>query len=358
KKPDHNNKKPPRRAPWADKPHHGKPDQFLAILDQLPADLRASEHGLALAKEIEDRTKAQKLAAQANPEAVHLRMAKAIRVANQEKAKLQSLSVRLRSAQEYLEQCKKDQLEQASINVEAEAERVEAVRAYEATTIQGAGPGTTQDGRRVVFAFDAGLFDDLDQCEDEAKNSLLTWKEELERHQREMEEGQRRLQELLQTVRATVEAPASKKRKNPAGEGVAADPTPAEAKAKASAAQAPKGTAKPTPEQQKAAAEQAAEAALAAVNAESAASSSTVAAAAKGATKYVHEKRDCYSIVALVETHIGPAATQDMRIQLQKDSWKASVTPAFRKYSGFSGGEMVIARKHIAATTMDQMRKD
>eukprot|EP00959_Pyramimonas_sp_CCMP1952_P063223 1321462-Pyramimonas_sp.AAC.1 len=66
--------------------------------------------------------------------AVHLRMAKAIRVASQEKAKIQSLSVRLRSAQEYLEQCKKDQLEQASIDVEAEAELVEAVRAYEATT--------------------------------------------------------------------------------------------------------------------------------------------------------------------------------------------------------------------------------
>eukprot|EP00959_Pyramimonas_sp_CCMP1952_P200639 4196794-Pyramimonas_sp.AAC.1 len=62
----------------------------------------------------------------------------------------------------------------------------------------------------------------------------------------------------------------------------------------------------------------------------------------------------------MVETHISQAKHQQEFLKLDKDDWrspKCYAVPTGRSAEGTPGGEMVLARKPVAASTFDAMRQ-
>ena len=77
------------------------------------------------------------------------------------------------------------------------------------------------------------------------------------------------------------------------------------------------------------------------------------------AERWLANKGKRYQMIAMVETHVSKAKAPDAFLKISKDDWKSSRCDALltgRSAEGTTGGEMVLARKSVAATTFDGMK--
>ena len=77
------------------------------------------------------------------------------------------------------------------------------------------------------------------------------------------------------------------------------------------------------------------------------------------AQRFITEKYYQTSVVGLVETHKGADELEAIEANLFKDGWLMHATaarPSGRSESGLSGGEWMLSRPHVAATSFTRMR--
>ncbi|CAK0907103.1 unnamed protein product [Prorocentrum cordatum] len=76
--------------------------------------------------------------------------------------------------------------------------------------------------------------------------------------------------------------------------------------------------------------------------------------------KFLNESQELAPIFAFTESHVPQSGITKLKKDLSKDGWKAAVTaatPTRRSKEGNSGGELLIAKAHLATTTFDVMRE-
>ena len=77
------------------------------------------------------------------------------------------------------------------------------------------------------------------------------------------------------------------------------------------------------------------------------------------AARFVSQESE-RSVVAFCETHKAKNDMIDICAGLDKDGWRCSYTsarPTRRSENGTSGGEMILTKKHIAATSFESARR-
>ncbi|CAK0828683.1 unnamed protein product, partial [Prorocentrum cordatum] len=76
--------------------------------------------------------------------------------------------------------------------------------------------------------------------------------------------------------------------------------------------------------------------------------------------KFLNESQELAQIFAFTESHVPQPGITKLKKDQSKDGWKASVTaatPTRRSKEGNGGGELLIAKAHLATTTFDVMRE-
>ncbi|CAK0815520.1 unnamed protein product, partial [Prorocentrum cordatum] len=76
--------------------------------------------------------------------------------------------------------------------------------------------------------------------------------------------------------------------------------------------------------------------------------------------KLLNESQELAQIFAFTESHVPQSGITKLENDLSKDGWKAAATaatPTRRSKEGNSGGELLIAKAHLATTTFDVMRE-
>ncbi|CAK0907408.1 unnamed protein product [Prorocentrum cordatum] len=77
------------------------------------------------------------------------------------------------------------------------------------------------------------------------------------------------------------------------------------------------------------------------------------------AARWVASKGKRYQMLALVETHVGAFKAHDAALTWSKGDWRVSecdALPIMRSTTGTTGGELILARKHVACFTFDGLR--
>ncbi|CAK0833159.1 unnamed protein product, partial [Prorocentrum cordatum] len=242
-------------------------------------------------------------------------------------------------------------------------------------------PDKTPDG--ITFAVDPSLFESLDELEDADRAALETFQKQLEYISKQATAKQKEFQALLdQAKNAHREAATKRRRRNEDGGAVRGEG----GAGGLPAAQPPPGGAAPTsPSQAPSSSAVFSEEVRRDMRVKFAANSEAQAKEAKGlgkgggasadgsltilfgniaewgpqAARFLSRESE-RSVVGFCETHKGEFDMPDICAGLDKDGWRLAHTaarPSGKSESGPSGGEWILTKKHIAATSFESARR-
>ncbi|CAK0848388.1 unnamed protein product, partial [Prorocentrum cordatum] len=245
----------------------------------------------------------------------------------------------------------------------------------------------------VKFEYDGSLFEGLEECDipSEEMDSIMQWKSELEQFQKEqlgtLQAKFKYIEEIHQEAKKAMQAPKKKRKveagtEGPKAEAVEEDPPAPEAPTTETPATASNGAgaAAINPEDEKKKIRDANQlmskltvwlmvlSSLGFSEAQSTQQQSEEFQVLFGnitewgpqVQNYVQgpaaQQFDC---LAFVETHKGPNQVSAMKTFLQKEGWKAAITPAVpsgKSEKGWSAGELVATRTHIQSTSLEHWK--